>query len=41
MKLEGSKIYILNTREYNLLSTSETRVHIDLEIPKTANFKDQ
>ena len=34
------KFYILNAGEYNLLSTSETRVHIDLEIPKTTNFKD-
>ena len=34
------KFYILNAGEYNLLSTSETRVQIDLEIPKTTNFKD-
>ena len=35
------KFYISNAGEYNLSSTSRTRVHIDLEIPKTANFKDQ
>ena len=27
--------------EYNLSSTSGTKIYIDLEIPETANFKDQ
>ena len=35
------KFLHINVGEYNLSSTSETKVYINLEIPKTSMFMDQ